>query len=356
MSVSTTNWQRAALIGVCATAIVIVGACLWMVVGYLAQVLGLFFGGWLIACLQEPLVEAVRRRARMPRATAVIVTYAVVLVAVTGVWLVASPAVSRQVSTGMEDFPSQVDAASRRAVAGQAVVNEWLAEHDSPRFLDVEALPGPPELVGKLVRTSSPQVVASGALSALGNLGLMLLLSVFFLFGGPQLADQLVEFAGHRAAPDLRYVLCAVHDAFESFARTQLVQAVMFSAGVWACLTVAQVSVAPVVAPISGVLLIVPVVGAPLAVALPVLSAVLGSPNAGAALGVGAALVLWEQVVLNVIGPRLMSRQLGLPPLLVLFGVLAGGQIAGFWGALFGIPVLAALVTCLTYFRPRWGD
>jgi hypothetical protein len=55
--------------------------------------------------------------------------------------------------------------------------------------------------------------------------------------------------------------------------------------------------------------------------------------NPNAVLPVAIALVLLEQVVLNVVGPRLMGRQLGLPPLLVLFGILAGGQIGGFWGA-----------------------
>jgi predicted PurR-regulated permease PerM len=44
-----------------------------------------------------------------------------------------------------------------------------------------------------------------------------------------------------------------------------------------------------------------------------------------------------------------MSRQLGLPPLLVLSGVLGGAQVA-----VFGILVLAALLTCADHFRQRW--
>ena len=65
-------------------------------------------------------------------------------------------------------------------------------------------------------------------------------------------------------------------------------------------------------------------------------------------------LVVLQQLVLNVVGPRIMSRQLGLPPLLVLFGVLAGAQVGGLWGAVFGIPVLATLLTCADHFRRRW--
>jgi predicted PurR-regulated permease PerM len=180
---------------------------------------------------------------------------------------------------------------------------------------------------------------------------MMLLLSVFFLLGGSQLAEQVIHSVGCRAAPDVRFVLTSVHDSFEGFVRAQLAQGVLFGAGVWACLAVAHVESAPLVAVIAGLMLLVPMVGAVLAVAVPVLATLLWNPSA--ALVVGVALVLFEQLVLNVIGPRLMSRQLGLPPLLVLFGILAGGQVGGFWGAVFGIPVLATVVTCVEHFRVK---
>jgi predicted PurR-regulated permease PerM len=51
-----------------------------------------------------------------------------------------------------------------------------------------------------------------------------------------------------------------------------------------------------------------------------------------------------------------MGKQLGMPPLLVLFGVLAGGQVAGLWGAIFGVPTLAALLACEDHFRPRGSE
>jgi predicted PurR-regulated permease PerM len=352
---STEKWQRLAYIGVCASAAVFLGGWAWAVVGYLAQVLGLFFGGWLIACLQEPLVAAVMRRTRAAHSTAVLATYLIVLSTVAVVWLLLAPVVSQQVTTSASELPVQVDAATQRAFSGQAIVNSWLAEHGVSVHLDLAAIPSLDQLAKEGMGTTSPLAVASGAIGIVGNLAMMLLLSVFFLLGGAQLADQVIQFSGGRAAADVRFVLCAVHDAFEGFARAQLLQGTMYAIGVWICLAIAQVDAAPVVGAVAGLLLIIPVVGAPLAVALPVLATLLWNPSASAAIFVGVALVGLEQLVLNVVGPRLMSRQLGMPPLLVLFGVLAGGQIAGFWGAVFGIPTLAALVTCLTHFRPRWG-
>jgi predicted PurR-regulated permease PerM len=183
---------------------------------------------------------------------------------------------------------------------------------------------------------------------------MMLLLSLFFLLGGQQLSEQVVQMFGSRAAGDVRFVLTAVHDAFESFVRAQFLQCVLYAAAVWVCLTLAQVASAPLIGLAAGVLLLVPVLGGVLAVLLPVLATILFNPSA--ALAVGGAVVACEQLVLNVVGPRLMGKQLGMPPLLVLFGVLAGGQVAGLWGAIFGVPTLAALLACADHFRPRGSE
>jgi predicted PurR-regulated permease PerM len=199
---------------------------------------------------------------------------------------------------------------------------------------------------------ASPLPMVHTAFGALGSLATMLLLSVFFLLGGAQLADQLARALGGRGASDVRFVLATFHDAFESFVRAQLLQGILFGAGVWACLAAAGVDTAPLIGVAAGVLLLVPLLGAVLAVLVPLVATVLWNPTA--TLIVGAAIVLFEQLVLNVMAPRLMSRELGLPPLLVFFGVLAGGQVAGVWGAVFGIPVVAALLTCIEHFRARW--
>jgi hypothetical protein len=44
-----------------------------------------------------------------------------------------------------------------------------------------------------------------------------------------------------------------------------------------------------------------------------------------------------------------MHEAIGMHPILVLVGLLVGSQVAGLWGALFGIPVLAVLNVFFTY-------
>jgi predicted PurR-regulated permease PerM len=53
--------------------------------------------------------------------------------------------------------------------------------------------------------------------------------------------------------------------------------------------------------------------------------------------------ILWRMVQDYAISPYLMSRGVQLNPMLVLFGVLAGDQIAGILGMLLSVPILAIL-------------
>src|ERR1700733_12757816 len=54
-------------------------------------------------------------------------------------------------------------------------------------------------------------------------------------------------------------------------------------------------------------------------------------------------LVLWRMVQDYVISPRIMGASVELHPLAALFGILAGGEIAGVLGVYLSIPVMASL-------------
>jgi hypothetical protein len=50
-------------------------------------------------------------------------------------------------------------------------------------------------------------------------------------------------------------------------------------------------------------------------------------------------------VMQNIVSPRVMGTAVGLNPLVVLAAVFLGGAVAGPLGAVFGVPILAAIVT-----------
>ena len=92
-------------------------------------------------------------------------------------------------------------------------------------------------------------------------------------------------------------------------------------------------------AAIAAVLEFIPVVGPMTAAALVLFVALVsGYPHM---LWLGAFLAVFRFVQDYVLSPRLMSTGMELHPLLVIFGVFAGGEIGGVAGTFLSIPVLA---------------
>jgi predicted PurR-regulated permease PerM len=60
-----------------------------------------------------------------------------------------------------------------------------------------------------------------------------------------------------------------------------------------------------------------------------------------------------QQLEGHVVVPKVMGRSLRLHPLLVIFGLLAGGEIYGFPGILVSLPLLAAGRAAWEFFAER---
>ena len=100
---------------------------------------------------------------------------------------------------------------------------------------------------------------------------------------------------------------------------------------------------------IAALVLLIPFLGPVAAVVLPVTIALLTHPEVTIFLFI--ALLALQQVIFNVLAPRILSRQVGLHPLLVFFAVLTGARVAGVWGAIFGVPIVAVFTTMISFYR-----
>jgi predicted PurR-regulated permease PerM len=100
---------------------------------------------------------------------------------------------------------------------------------------------------------------------------------------------------------------------------------------------------------IAGLVLFIPFIGPPVAVVVPVIISLLTHPEVTIYLLI--ALVALQQVIFNVLAPRILSHHVGLHPLLVFFAVLVGLRVAGIWGAIFGVPILAVLGSMISFYR-----
>jgi predicted PurR-regulated permease PerM len=111
---------------------------------------------------------------------------------------------------------------------------------------------------------------------------------------------------------------------------------------VWTVLfLIARVPYAVVLAAIGGTLEFLPLVG-PVAAGITVVSVALFSGFEHPWL-LALFIVIWRLVQDYVSSPLIMGRGVELHPALVIFGVLAGGELAGVAGMFLSVPAIAGL-------------
>lgn len=349
------GWVRALVLLACVGLSLLIAAALWQVATLLAPVLVLFFAGWLLSCVLEPVVHGLSRLAWLRPVAAIGLAYAGLAAVLVLAGVLLAPALASQLDTTLAHLGPAVSGAAQRTGDIELGANNWLAERSIPLRLEITSRLTPEVLQGaaqQTLQSASPAVfqAVTDAAGLVGNLALALLLSVYFAAGGERLAAQFEGIFRGQTRAHAHFILTTVHDTFARYLRCQLIQGLAYGAGTWVCLTLAHVDGAGLAASAAGALLLIPIIGTVLAVVPPLLAVL--TWNAEATLPVLVALVALQQLVLNGLGPRIMGRELGLPPLLVLGGVLVGATVSGFWGAILGVPVLSVVFKLAAHFRP----
>jgi predicted PurR-regulated permease PerM len=188
-------------------------------------------------------------------------------------------------------------------------------------------------------------------LSASGNLLYIVIvpiLSFLILRDGRKIRDGFLEMldSGQQAARD---VLADAHELLLSYMRALLFLCCATFVSFSIVLSAMGVPYAVLLASIAFPLEFIPLVG-PLSAAVIIIAVSILS---------GYAHVIWVVVYLGlyrlfqdyVLSPHLMSRGVELHPLMIIFGVFAGGKLGGVAGIFLSIPVLALIR--LFYHRAR---
>jgi predicted PurR-regulated permease PerM len=168
------------------------------------------------------------------------------------------------------------------------------------------------------------------------------LLSIFFLKDGRAFSEFLLSAINSRPQREfLENVLNDLNRMLAHFIRAQLTLAALSLVVYSSVLGIMGAPYALVLGTIGGVLEFIPVVG----------------PLAGALIIVGVALLnsyphwlilisflgIWRLIQDYVSSPRIMGESMELHPLAAIFGVMAGGEVAGILGIYLSIPVMASL-------------
>jgi predicted PurR-regulated permease PerM len=167
-------------------------------------------------------------------------------------------------------------------------------------------------------------------------------LSIFFLKDGEGFSQILLSLVQSRPQRELlQGVLSDLNQMLAHFIRAQLTLAALTLVTYSAMLGILRMPYALVLGTLGGLLEFIPVVG-PLVAAVIIIgvSLLVSYPHW---LALIIFLGVWRLIQDYVTSPRIMGHSMELHPLAAIFGVMAGGEVAGILGIFLSIPVMASL-------------
>jgi len=169
------------------------------------------------------------------------------------------------------------------------------------------------------------------------------MLAIFFLKDGHKMGEQLVNSVENsRNRRIVAETLSEMNLMLGHYLRAQIMLAALAMLVITFFLSVVfGVPYALALGPAAGALEFIPAVGPLVGICMVVGVALLSGYSH--VFWVLVFLIAWRGVQDYVSSPRIMGSTLELHPLTVLFGVLAGGEVAGVIGVFLSIPVLATL-------------
>ena len=204
--------------------------------------------------------------------------------------------------------------------------------------------------------SSSLQVAlisGSGILSFLMNFLLLPVITFCLLRDWPRLLQRLDELIPRRQLALVRQLAIDSERMLMAFLRGQLLDMLALGATYAIGLSIVGLKTALLIGLLSGLLSFVPYLGFASGIILASLAMYI---QCGTLLSLAAAWAVYGvgQVLESTLFiPILVGDRIGLHPVLVIFAVLAGGQLLGFVGLLIALPVTAILIALLRHAH-RW--
>ncbi len=338
----------------------------WMLAGTLGHVLFLFLTASVIAFLLNPLVRELQR-ARLPHGLAVGVVFLLFASAVAFVALALGSVVVDQTRAAADraDAYVTVEGGGGQTGAERDIdrLQGWLDGHGLERVqIEKQATDWVDNLgAGEISKYTQDAIsFAQGAawsiVFTLFSLILIVVIAIYMLLDMPRLEGAIDRrFPPHGGRP----LTLRIERALAGYVRGQVILSTVIGSsagvGMWILGETGLVPGAERYALLfgvwTGVIEVIPYIGPWLSAVPPAIYALVVDPVSF--IWVALLFVFIYQVEGHVVVPNVMASALRLHPLLVIFGLLAGGELYGIWGVLLALPTMAALRSIWEFFGER---
>jgi predicted PurR-regulated permease PerM len=312
----------------------------------------------LIIYILNPIVSWLERR-RVPRAVGTVAAYVVVLGGIAVGVLLAIPVVSRQVTEVRNDWPEyRTDIVTFVDDSAQRIEDTFGVSINTEQVPCLLGAQGTAE-GDELTATECDQVTNdlrdtvvehAGQITEIGSSvleGLLVfiiapLIALYLLIDLPRIQRDFLALVPEHYKDEVSDVSGKVGSALGGFFRGQLVVAIVVGLLSAIGFRIIGLPFWFVVAAIAGFFNLVPLIGPYIGGAVGFFVGVIAD---GLGLGIKAIIVelIVQQIDNHIISPNVMKKTVNLHPATVMLALLAGGAIAGFWGVLLAVPIVAVV-------------
>jgi predicted PurR-regulated permease PerM len=271
----------------------------------------------------EPVVQRLQRR--FSRTVAVLTAYAGILLIIVFLVLTIVPSIIGELGDLGEEIP---DAQER--LMDWLDEREWISADQVTNFLEGQAEGG-----GELAQI--PFLVVSAIL----DLALAIFLSIYWLLAKPGAKSLMLSMVPDHDRDRFEDIAAEVGSTVGGYIRGVVISGAILALVGFIGLTVIGIDYALPLAVVIFFGELVPILG-PILAAIPALI-VAAFDGLTAVLLVLGLFLLIQLLESSLIYPQVMKRQASIPPILVIFALLAGGSVGGIIGALVAIPLAGAI-------------
>jgi len=293
-----------------------------------------------IASAIEPAVVGLVKR-RIPRILSVIIVYLILIAIFFGIFYFFLPSVFNDLADFIAALPTYIDAAARTGIISHyaEIVG---GPAGSNAISTTNILEGIRTSLGIDVLFTNTFAAIAAVFGGVFSFVLIVIFSFYFAVVETGVDDflRVVTPRAHQA-----YVLGLWRRSQRKIGlwmQGQLLLAVIMGVLVYLGLTILGVPHALVLAVITAVFEIIPVFG-PVFSAVPAVAIAFASGGAGLGLLTVALYVIAQQFENHLIYPLVVTRVVGVPPLLVILALIVGAELAGFLGVILSVPIAATI-------------
>ena len=319
----------------------------------LSPVLMPFLIATLLAYMGDPLVDKLDKK--IPRGFSVLIVFVILTTFVATLLFILLPMVERQLSSFIQAIPKYLD-------WFQNVVLPWVINIVGVDVIDLDFAEIKASIKEHWTKAGG---VAAGLVSTVSksglmviswvvNIGLVPVLTFYILRDWDILKERILELMPRKSQASVIEIVQDSDAVLSAFLRGQLMVmfalGTVYSVGLW----LIGLDFSLLIGMLAGIVSFVPYLGFIVGIVIAGIAAMVQFHDVYQLLPVFAVFGVGQLLESFLLTPWLVGDKIGLHPVAVIFSVMAGGQLFGFFGILLALPVAAVVMVLLKHAHERY--